>query len=108
MVEKYLNAEGRVAVLVSPEYGSGWSTWNDHPQLVFDPMVVKWVLDGKPVEERLRIIDYLEATYKGIFIGTGFDTLVVEWLEPKMKFKITDYDGYEGIHIEENENWLEA
>ena len=71
-------------------------------------VVVKWVLDGKPDSERERIVDYLEATYRNIYLGSGFDTLEVEWLEPGTEFKITEYDGYEGIQIKEYDTWLKA
>ena len=38
--------DGRVAVLVSPGFGAGWSTWADRElreRLLFDPEVVAWV-----------------------------------------------------------------
>ena len=42
--------DGRVAVLVSPGFGAGWSTWADRElrkRLLFDPEVVAWVEGGK-------------------------------------------------------------
>lgn len=109
MVEKYLNVEGQVAVLVSPEYGSGWSTWNiDKVQLVFEPVVVQWVLDGKPDADRQRVVKYLEETYPDIYIGSGLDSLEVQWLVPKTKFRIAEHDGYEELAFPLDEDWLMA
>lgn len=28
-MEKYYNQNGELAVLISPGFGAGWSTWND-------------------------------------------------------------------------------
>jgi len=36
--------DGKVAVLYSPDYGSGWYTWNpNNPELLFDPAIVQLV-----------------------------------------------------------------
>lgn len=99
MVEKYYNERGDVAVLYSPGYGSGWSTWNlDHKAaLLFEPVVAKWVIDGKPDADRQRVVEYLETSYPGIFLGSGFERLEVGWLEPGTEFLVLEYDGYEEI-----------
>ncbi len=34
---------GMVAVLVSPGYGAGWYSWNDHKELLFHPKIVEMV-----------------------------------------------------------------
>ena len=44
---KYIR-DGEVAVLYSPGYGAGWSTWaegSEREQLLYDPDIVQLVLD---------------------------------------------------------------
>ena len=33
---KKLERNGKIAILYSPEYGAGWSTWNNHEELIFN------------------------------------------------------------------------
>ena len=98
---------GNVAVRFSPGYGSGWSTWNgDHPGIVFDPTVVEYVrTEGKSMS-RDAITKYLEDTYMGIYLGSGFYNLIVDWIPQGTLFKITEYDGSESIQVEDKiETW---
>ena len=45
-MEKVIKS-GLVAVLISPEFGAGWSTWNPTcPEIIFDPVVVGMFEDG--------------------------------------------------------------
>ena len=54
MAEKVIR-DGKVAVLVSPEFGAGWSTWADNAEVaMFDPEVVAWVERGEPRDEFLE------------------------------------------------------
>ena len=52
---------GKVAVLYSPGYGSGWYTWNqEFPELIFSPAIVKMV-----IEERFDALQtYIELKFK--------------------------------------------
>lgn len=49
-VERYTPEDGKIAVLISPGYGAGWSTWaleeEDVEALLFDDKIVKAVLAG--------------------------------------------------------------
>jgi hypothetical protein len=101
---------GNVAVLFSPGYGSGWSTWNeDHPRIVFDPTVVEYVRTDGESMSRDDMIKYLKDTYPGIYIGSNFDDLAIEWIPQGTRFKITEYDGFESIQVEDEiETWYIA
>jgi hypothetical protein len=101
---------GHVAVLISPGFGSGWSTWNeDRQRMLFDPTVVEYVrTEGKSMS-RDDIIKYLEDTYMGIYLGSGFDNLIVDWIPQGTRFKIIEYDGSESIQVEDEiETWYVA
>lgn len=92
---------GKVAVLTSPGYGAGWSTWNGSKEiLVFHPLLVAMVESGKSAEitsdwitENLGISD--------VYVG-GAEDLCISWIEEGKKFLITEYDGAESVVTEDD------
>lgn len=100
--------DGKVAVLVSPGYGAGWSTWNAGTVgevLLYDPETVHWVLNGKPADSR----PVLEPRFPGIYVcDLGLDDLEVFWVEQGTKFRIEEHDGYENLLTEEDYTWFVA
>ena len=98
--------DGKVAVLFSPGYGSGWWTWNkDHDQLIYEPAVVKWVLAGKPLDARADLELLLRNKYEHVYIGSNMSDLHVEWLPIGTNFRITEYDGFESLVFTAEEDW---
>ena len=101
------NGEVYVAVLVSPDYGAGWYTWNtNYPQMLFDPIVVNY-LDPKygfPYDkDKYDGIDaYLAATYGGAYFG-GLSGLAIEFVQQGKEFMIDEYDGSETLMVKD---WL--
>lgn len=97
--------DGKVAILISPEYGAGWSTWNyDLPEILFDPEVVKMVEDGTDSE---TIQLYCDAKYPDHYFD-GADDLEVKWLAVGTEFKVNEYDGFETLEIKDLETWIVA
>ena len=98
---------GRVAVLVSPGFGSGWSTWADpelRERLLFDPEVVDWVEGGK-----VGPIPDMEAKYgPDPLFDDELDDLMIRWVPIGTKFRIHEYDGAESLVFFEDENWVTA
>ena len=95
MSMRKLSENGKVAVLYSPDFGAGWYTWNqDHPEILFDPAMVKLVEKGQYDE----LATYVELKYPGIYTG-GLSNLRVEWIEEGKKFRVVEYDGSESIHV---------
>jgi len=90
--EKYVK-DGKVAVLYSPGYGAGWSTWNpDEKGLLFDRRVVAKVLSGAPVtEEFMKELGYTTGYYGGA------RDLEVAWLDEGQPFRVEEYDGAERV-----------
>lgn len=84
----------RVAVLVSPGYGAGWSTWVDDEteQSLFDPEIVAWVESGKPD------IDLDEKFGHYGYIG-GLRDVEIEWVPEGYRFIVDEYDGAESLTI---------
>ena len=112
-MDKVYNEEGKVAVLYSPGYGAGWSTWAHDREVatkaMFDPEVVQWVLDGKP-EGKFTGEDeeYFEKKYGGYIFTGGMDQLKIEWLSPGSQFHITEYDGCESVQFRDDIWWFYA
>lgn len=99
--------DGKVAVLYSPGYGAGWSTWGDstlRARKIFCPELVALVeaqASGAELEaeaERLFPEEYAGGVYK----------LVIEWLPEGTVFRIHEYDGNESVVTQESDNLLVA
>lgn len=87
--------QGLVAVLVSPGFGAGWSSWGDGEQrdaMLFDSRLVDFVLSHGA--EGLG--EYAESLGYTGYMG-GASDVHVEWLEPGTRFLIDEYDGSESI-----------
>lgn len=93
-IEKY-EKDGMVAVLVSPGYGAGWSTWvsyKDSERSVFDPDMVRNILG-----ETDETMDEITARkYPDEYYG-GIGGLIIEWVPKGESFSIEEYDGSESI-----------
>ncbi len=87
--------DGQVAVLVSPGFGAGWSTWNSmHTGLVFDHEIVDALLAG----DREQAGKIAERKYPDAYLG-GLRDLCVRWVGVGSSFEITEYDGSETLHV---------
>jgi hypothetical protein len=97
--------DGRVAVLYSPGYGAGWSTWNpDYPDMVFDPGLVDLVL----ADDKEKILAYVTLRWANIVVRSGIDDLEVEWVPEGVEFVIEEYDGAETIVFKNEVKWIQA
>jgi hypothetical protein len=95
---------GKVAVLYSPGFGAGWSTWNKEvPELVFDHAIVKFVENDQMAE----LTTYVTLKYPGLYTG-GMKELAVAWLPVGTEFQINEYDGAESIEIKGKVKWMTA
>lgn len=95
--------DGKVAVLISPGFGSGWYSWHFKEELLFDPVVVEMVLEDRHDE----IESYVEKTYDNLYLG-GIDYLKVVWVSEGAEFRINEYDGAESLVLKEEEHWIKA
>ncbi|HDR1856458.1 TPA: hypothetical protein QB617_000231 [Pasteurella multocida] len=99
---KVYNEQGEVAVLYSPGYGAGWSTWNDHDCL-FTPEIVQLVIDKVPTEE--IAIKCIKLFGDDFYYGGVMDGLAIAWLKPGTRFRINENDGSESVDIETDGYW---
>jgi len=84
--------DGKVAVLYSPGYGAGWSTWGGGVERIFHPPTVAWVEGGKVGPCPYLVVD--PYGYMG-----GANDLEIEWLPIGTVFEIDEYDGSESIRV---------
>jgi len=100
---KMFKKDGKTAVLVSPGFGAGFSTWNS-PEMAVDFDLVEAFLSGDMKRFAYIVIEkYGENTYLG-----GMDNLMVVWVDEGKKFRIDEYDGTERVEILEDTNWFTA
>jgi hypothetical protein len=103
--------DGRVAVLISPGYGAGWSTWNSRYRewALFSPEVVAWVEAGKPGgEDGEELKAIAKAAIGDDFYLGGADDLEIAWLLPGTNFRIEGYDGSESLEVSYDIKWSVA
>ena len=127
MVDKVVR-DGKVAVLISPGFGSGWTTWNsDHrdvEQMLFDPDIVNAVLEFMAKEDTDWRVKYgsrrsLVMKIKKIALAkyghehddygyyeNGLRDVEVVWVEKGQKFIINEYDGAESIRFCDEIKWI--
>ena len=99
--------DGKVAVLVSPGYGAGWSTWADDDvaeALCMDADLVQAVIQ-KDISTAIRTA---VERYGNSNIGLGADQLRVEWVPLGTQFRIDEYDGSESIVTSNETKWFTA
>lgn len=97
--------DGKVAVLYSPGFGAGWSTWNREygEVLIFDPMLVKYVEEAN--FDALKT--YAAMRYPDAYTG-GLEDLKIRWIEEGLLFRIDEYDGNESVEILSDTSWIRA
>ena len=98
--------DGLVAVLYSPGYGAGWSTWAQpeiRQDVLFDPAIVE-LLEQEKLEE-LEV--YIRLKYPEMFTG-GLRDLRIEWMPVGTQFIVNDYDGNESIQTRDSTDWHTA
>lgn len=99
--------DGMVAVLYSPGFGAGWSSWASEFEqtALYHPDIVAWVEGGKEgdIDELMKRL-----TGDGYFYTGGAYDLVIEWLPVGTAFKIHEYDGSESVELKEADVWTIA
>lgn len=98
-----IEKDGKVAVLYSPGYGAGWSTWNNEEWRALLTMhrdIVQCVLDNdknKAAEIAEKLICDITGNKDEYVCVLGAEDLTVRWLDKGTQFEITEYDGSESL-----------
>ena len=95
--------DGMVKVLFSPSYGGGFLTWGAPVEAIFDPKLIELIEQEKYQEA----IDYVAVTYPEAYTG-GVSDLAIGLVPEGVEFMIEEYDGYEGIVLKNDIDWITA
>jgi hypothetical protein len=107
MVEK-LKRDGFVAVVLTNDYGRGFSSGLDRAQRVqamFDPVVAASLENMENGLDTDDLTDYLWNNYRW---GGNLDDLGVEWIREGREFVVDEYDGAEGLRFRDEQEWIAA
>ena len=95
--------DGKVAVLISYGFGTGFHSYGAPIEAIFDPKLVELVesedFDGAE--------EYVMNTYHGVYTG-GVEDLEVVWVDEGEEFIINEYDGSESIQFKNKTQWITA
>lgn len=126
MVDKVIRGD-KVAVLISPGFGAGWTTWNqDHKdveQMLYDPDIVNALLEFMAKEDTdwrvkdgsrrclvMKIKEIANAKYNqdpdDYYFENGLRDVEVVWVQMGRKFIINEYDGAESIQFCDEIKWI--
>ena len=110
MKPEKLIQDGNVAVLYSPGYGAGWSTWQ-HDEgvaefLLFDRRLVE---AAKAEASEDEVGAFLATIFVDHHINTGgWEQIVTQWVPVGTKFQIEEYDGSESLVLFNQVKFYEA
>ena len=108
--------DGMVGVVISPDYGGGFSTWAPAGtgDMCMDVKVVEWtlalqtIIDTNSLEYQYfidNITHHVKNTYDYSWIP---GPLQVVWVPMGTKFTISEYDGWETLKTEHDFDWKTA
>ena len=93
-----IERDGKTAVLFSPGYGAGWSTWASDSAvkeaMCMDARIVGAFLEGGKEAAAAAV----ETLFPGNYTGGARDLEVI-WIEKGKLFEIEEYDGFESLHV---------
>jgi hypothetical protein len=108
---RVINQDGKVAVIISPYYGSGWSIGKKSQSiLMFNKHLVKDVLDKNRNWSPDSLV-VLKDALPGVLEGGGYTSpqdLKVRWISKGEPFIIESVDGAESIKLLSNLEILKA
>jgi hypothetical protein len=107
--------DGRVAVLVSPGFGAGFSTWASFTSgrakefMVFgDENLVRFVEEELFDEAEEYVTGWFDGAEEDLPYLGGLRDLKVYWVPEGTKFVIEEYDGSENLMTLDDFDWSEA
>lgn len=100
--------DGKVAVVYSPGYGAGWSTWNsgksfDSEALIFSPGIVRFV----EAEDWEGLVAHMKEYFPDAYLG-GMGELEIAWVPVGTRYILSEFDGNESVEREDQIEWRTA
>jgi hypothetical protein len=113
-INKFYNEAGKVAVLYSPGFGAGWSTWNASEFSEFycqDKTLVEMALN---IADEITVKDYIKSVTGQDYVCTLGWPAKVKFLQVGVQYRIEELMklAWQGYHSKEikvltNEHWEE-
>lgn len=108
MTNYYYNEDKTaIGVLISPGFGTGWSTDNIHgTSLATDKRIINYWLNSAPetphedIEEALGNLGYYQLNL------LGWKKIELHWIPRGTTFRIIQYDGSEAIELFNIKDWV--
>lgn len=97
--------DGKVAVIYSPAYSGGFSTWNKiyEDEILHNEDLVT-MIESKDYDS---IKTYLKTISPHFFISPP-EHLKIKWIDEGTEFRIYEYHGYETVIINDKSYWKVA
>ena len=112
MKPEKLIKDGNVAVLYSPGFGAGWSSWAHEPEiaefLLFDRRLIEAVKAEATEEEVSEFLATIFGPDQYIHTGGWEKFITTTWIPVGTKFRIAEYDGSESIEYYDPSNFCVA
>ena len=92
--------DGNVAVLYSPGFGAGWSTWTEGKLaefVTFDERLVEAAESSKDYTYVEQLLQTIFGEKLGYMYTGGWSDIKIMWLPVGTIFEINEYDGSESI-----------
>lgn len=108
------NKNGDLAVLISPGYGGGWSTWcSESRKMLADARIIRFFLENygqgeKSSRDQGPMETFLESLGLEDFTMVGFRNLEVQFVPKGSLFQVHEYDGSEYIVLFDEKKWERA
>lgn len=100
---KKLEHNGKVAVVYSPGFGAGWSTWASNKEgMCMDADIAQAVLDG----DNKKAVEIAKQKFPDEYVSG--DNLSIAWVPKGEEFEIREYDGYESVIIISQNKYMRA
>jgi hypothetical protein len=111
MKPEKLIEDGNVAILYSPGYGAGWSSWAHEPEiaefLLFDRRLIEAAKAEATEEEVSEFLATIFGPDQYIYTG-GWDQIASRWIPVGTRFRIEEYDGSESVTQYDTTAYYEA
>lgn len=98
--------DGKVAVLYSPGFGSGWGSCaknGESENVCMDARIVSAFID----HGWEKAVEVATDLFPNFFCG-GANQLKIFWVEKGKQFEIEEYDGNESVHVIGEKKYMTA
>lgn len=117
-VQPYWNEDHtKYAVLVARGYGAGFSTWSDYSEIAYDGRIIEWFLahdiaymqklhEYHENEEQREALQFFKSIgYNQYICFLGLESCEIKWVPAGALWRMTEYDGAEGIEYQDKQDW---